>query len=64
MDTEREKTSSANEPKKKGSTQLGKYKLLKKLGQGGMGEVYLGEDTKLGRQAAVKVLSKNFGERG
>ena len=60
MDTEREKTSAANEPKKKGATQLGKYKLLKKLGQGGMGEVYLGEDTKLGRQAAVKVLSKNL----
>lgn len=60
MDSEREKTSAANEPKKKGATQLGKYKLLKKLGQGGMGEVYLGEDTKLGRQAAVKVLSKNL----
>ena len=42
----------------KGTSQLGKYKLLKKLGQGGMGEVYLGEDTKLGRQAAIKVLSK------
>lgn len=45
-------------PKKTGSSQLGKYKLLKKLGQGGMGEVYLGEDTKLGRKAAIKVLSK------
>ncbi len=48
----------------KGTSQLGKYKLLKKLGQGGMGEVYLGEDTKLGRQAAIKVLSKALAGKG
>jgi len=41
-------------------THLGKYRLIKKLGQGGMGEVYLAEDTKLGRNAAVKVLSKQL----
>lgn len=51
-------------PASKGTSQLGKYKLLKKLGQGGMGEVYLGEDTKLGRQAAVKVLSKALAGKG
>lgn len=44
----------------KGMTHLGKYRLIKKLGQGGMGEVYLAEDTKLGRHAAVKVLSKQL----
>jgi serine/threonine-protein kinase len=51
-------SSSEGDAKKSTSSLLGKYKLLKKLGQGGMGEVYLGEDTKLGRKAAVKVLSK------
>ncbi|MDB5343889.1 MAG: Serine/threonine protein kinaserelated protein [Schlesneria sp.] len=44
----------------KGMTHLGKYRLIRKLGQGGMGEVYLAEDTKLGRHAAVKVLSKQL----
>lgn len=48
---------------KKGMSHLGKYKLLKKLGQGGMGEVYLCEDTKLGRQAAIKVLSKQLASK-
>lgn len=33
-----------------------KYRLLEKFSRGGMGTIYLAEDTKLGRKVAVKVL--------
>ena len=40
--------------------EIGKEKRRQKIGAGGMGEVYLAEDTKLKRKTALKLLSTEF----
>jgi len=35
---------------------LGHYKVIRRLASGGMGEIYVAEDTRLGRQVALKVM--------
>ncbi|MFL6468707.1 MAG: serine/threonine-protein kinase, partial [Pyrinomonadaceae bacterium] len=41
-------------------TKIGRYEIGSLIGLGGMGEVYLSEDTQLGRKVAVKILNSEL----
>ena len=45
-----------------GGSEIGKYVIIKRLGKGGMGEVYLAKHMTLGICRALKILSKNSGD--
>lgn len=47
-------------PRPPAAPQIEGYKILRREGGGGMGDVYLAEDVTLGRKVAIKMISREF----
>ncbi|GAB5444922.1 MAG: hypothetical protein Fues2KO_52710 [Fuerstiella sp.] len=61
--SDNEQANAAPRPKKKSVTKVGDFELKKKLGRGGMGEVFLARQTSLDRLVALKTLSKELAKK-
>ncbi|MCA1624634.1 MAG: protein kinase [Acidobacteria bacterium] len=48
--------------KLEGGKHFGYYRIIEQIGAGGMGEVYLADDTKLDRRVAIKFLNEEFSQ--
>jgi WD40 repeat protein/serine/threonine protein kinase len=58
--TSNPRTNGDGEPPVAGVRKVGPYRVLRELGRGSQGQVYLAEDTRLSRRVALKVLSTSF----
>lgn len=58
--TERERTNQFETPQ--AGDEFGHYKIIKQIGKGGMGEVFLARDEKLNRQVAIKFLVPEYSQ--
>jgi serine/threonine-protein kinase len=47
-----------------GTTVAGRYKVIKLLGEGGMGQVYLAEHSAIEKRIALKVLRAEYAHKG
>jgi serine/threonine protein kinase len=66
LDSPEDPTSAENELRitQTRAVRISRYNLIKKIGAGGMGEIHLGEDERLNRKVALKLLPAGFTRDG